>query len=140
MKKIIANKLYDTDTAKEVGSMCQGSPMDFNYIEENLYRKRTGEYFLYGAGGPMTRYAKTVGQNQWTGGEQIIPLSYNKAREWAEANMAADDYQAEFGPVVEESADRTTMTISLPVSVADKIRRAAQESGLSVSAMIASKF
>ena len=140
MKKIINGKLYDTDTAKEIGSRFRGeSVRDFHYSFEQLYKKRTGEYFLYGEGGPMSKYAETVGQNQWTGGKKIIPLDYKAATEWAEKNMDADDYQAEFGEVGEDG-ERTVLSISLDSAVADRIRREAQEAGMSVSALIASKF
>lgn len=140
MKKIINGKLYDTETAKEVGLRAHGEgPRDFHYFVERLYRKRTGEYFLHGEGGPMTQYARTVGQNQWSGGEKIMPLDYQAAREWAEKHMDADDYQAEFGEVGEDG-ERTVLSISLDSAVADRIRRAAQEAGMSVSALIASKF
>ena len=140
MKKIINGKLYDTDTAKEIGSRFHGEgSRDFRHYSETLYRKRTGEYFLYGEGGPMSRYAETIGQNQWSGGEKIIPLDYKAATEWAEKNMDADEYQAEFGDVSEEG-ERVTLSISVDATVADRIRKAAAEAGTTVSALIASKF
>ena len=140
MKKIINGKLYDTDTAKEIGTRFHGEGVrDFRHYSETLYRKRTGEYFLYGEGGPMSRYAESIGQNQWSGSEKIIPLDYKAATEWAEENMDADDYQAEFGEV-SEAGERVTMSISLDAAVADRIRKAAAEAGTTVSALIASKF
>lgn len=140
MKKIINGKLYDTTTAREVASCYHGEgPRDFRYYSESLYRKRTGEYFLAGEGGPMSKYAKSAGQNSWTGGEAITPLSYQEATEWAEREMDADDYQAEFGAVPEDG-ELAHLHISLPADVADRIRKAAAEAGLSVSALIASKF
>ena len=141
MKKIINGKLYDTETATRIASKSHGQGRrDFSYYEETLYRKRTGEYFLYGEGGPMSRYSVSRGLNEWSGGEKIIPLNFEKAREWGEENMDADDYQAEFGEIVEESSERVTMSISLDGTIADRIRREAKEKGLSVSALIASKF
>ena len=140
MKKIISGKLYDTDTAKKIASKAHGEgPRDFRHYTEVLYKKRTGEYFLYGEGGPMSRYAESAGLNQWSGGEKLIPLDYAAATKWGEENMSADDYQAEFGPV-SESGERTVLSISVDAAIADKIRREAQEKGLSVSALIASRF
>ena len=140
MKKIINGKLYDTETAKEIGHKTHGEgPRDFRYYSETMYRKRTGEYFLHGEGGPMSRYAVTVGQNQWSGGEKIIPLDYKAATEWAEENLDADDYQSEFG-AVSEADERTVLSISLDTATADRIRKAAAEAGTSISALIASKF
>ena len=142
MKKIIDGKLYNTETATEVAVWSNGPDYrDFHHVAETLFRKRTGEYFLHGSGGPMSRYAVSCGQNSWGGGEKIIPLSFENAREWAEEHMDADDYQAEFGDVSEgDSADRAVLSVSLDAAVADRIRREAQERGLSISALIASKF
>lgn len=140
MKKIIGGKIYDTETAKEIGSRYHGEGQrDFRHYSETLYRKRTGEYFLYGEGGPMSRYAESCGQNQWSGGEKISPVDYKAAMEWAEENMDADDYQQEFGPV-SESGERTVLSISVDAAVADRIRKEAAEAGVSVSALIAGKF
>lgn len=140
MKKIISNKLYDTDTAREIASNSHGEgPRDFHYYAETLYRKKTGEYFLYGHGGPASRYAKSCGQNTWSGGSEIIPMSLNAAMEWGEANMDADDYQREFGPVSEDEG-RTTLSVSMDTAIAQRIRQEAQEKGMSISALIASKF
>lgn len=139
MKKIINNKMYDTSTAKEIGGMEHSNRGDFSYFSETLFRKRTGEYFLYGKGGPMSRYSRTVGQNEWSSGERIIPLNYEKARKWAEENLDADDYQKEFGEVSEED-ERTVLSVSLDVGTAERIRKLAAENNTSVSALIASKF
>ena len=140
MKKIINGKLYDTETAKRIDFITHGDgPRDFRYYYEALYKKRTGEYFLHGEGGPMSRYAEPLDQHGWTSGEKIIPLDYKSATQWGEENMTADDYQQEFGQV-SEGDDRTVLSISLDSATADRIRKEAQEAGISVSALIASKF
>ena len=101
MKKIINGKLYNTETAKEVAEYWNGYPGgDFNVIYETLYQKRTGEYFLYCKGGPMTQYAEAV----WGGmayGEQIIPYTEKLAKEWAVEHISADEYMELFGEVEE---------------------------------------
>lgn len=135
MKKIINNKRYDTETAREIGYDSYSNRSDFAYWCETLYCKRTGEYFIYGEGGPASKYAETVGQNEWCGGERIIPMSYENARDWAERHLDADDYEKEFGEVAEDDSTET-VTISLPASTIAKIRRKAQESGTSVSGII----
>lgn len=64
MKRYINGKVYDTSTAQEIGSYANaGNWRDFSHYEETLYRKRTGEYFLHGEGGPMTAYRESMGQN-----------------------------------------------------------------------------
>ena len=106
MKKIINNRKYDTDTATLVGEWSSDYPInDFHYEEESLYVKRNGEYFLHGSGNAMSKYAKSMGNNSWGGGSEIIPLSYESAREWAEAHLDADDYETAFGEVSEDGDD-----------------------------------
>lgn len=102
MKKIINGKMYNTETAKEMGSHWNGYPRsDFNYCEETLYRKKTGEYFLYGDGGAATCYSYSVGQNCRSGGEDIVPLTEEEAKTWAERSLDADEYIEIFGEVEE---------------------------------------
>ena len=101
MKQIINGKKYDTETATEVGSWWNGlSTRDFSHCRETLYRKRTGEYFLYGIGGPMSGYSHSCG-NMTSGGEKIIPMTEAEAREWAEGRLGCDEYEEIFGEVEE---------------------------------------
>ena len=140
MKKIIGGKLYNTDTARLVGEWSNaGDWRDFGHMEEALYQKKTGEFFIHGEGGPASKYAEQTGQNRWTGGEKIIPLSYETARQWAEDHLTAEQYQATFGEVVEDDS-RTTLQLSLPASTVKKIKQEAAQSGMMVSAYVESKF
>ena len=140
MVKIIKGRKYDTDTAREVGSYSNaGSWRDFGHFEETLYCKRTGEYFLFGEGGPMTKYRETVGQNEWSGGSKIIPLDFNEAREWAEKNLSAEEYEAEFGEVAEDDS-RAAITITLPSTMIDTLKREAVERHLTLSAWLEKKL
>ena len=100
MKKIINGKKYDTSTAKFLLSRsnnCTG----FSHCYEELYIKKTGEYFLYGEGGPMTSYAKSCGDNCVSGGEDILPLTEARAKKFVELYGDADDYEKIFGEVEE---------------------------------------
>lgn len=138
MKKIIDGKLYNTETAKQIGTWSNsGSWRDFSHMEETLYQKRTGEFFLFGEGGPMSKYAESAGQNQWTGGSKIIPLDWESAREWAEEHLDADDYQEIFGEIAEDES-RTVVTLSLSVGALERAKRAAAQAGVSLSAYIES--
>lgn len=133
MKKIINGKKYDTDTAQELASWDNGGGWrDFHHCEETLYRKKTGEFFLFGEGGPMTKYAVSQGQNSWSGGSKIIPLTHETARQWAEEHLDGDDYEAIFGPVVEDDS-KTVCSFRLSVSVQETLRRKASESGRGIS-------
>ena len=98
MKKIIGGKLYNTETAELIDSYSNGlSNNDFHCIREGLYRKKTGEFFLYGWGGANTRYGEQVGSNTWCGGEAITPLTEADAKAWLERYADADVYIECFG-------------------------------------------
>ena len=136
MKKIINGKLYDTSTAKENGSYWNGlGDRDFNHISETLYQKKTGEYFLYGEGGPMTKYAKSIGQNEWSGGEEIIPLSVESARQWAENNLSADEYEKIFGPVAEDGS-KQLISANVKAETYAKLKSMSAETGKPMSTII----
>lgn len=98
MKKIINGRMYNTDTAKRLCSADNGgSCRDFYHWEEELYQKKTGEFFLYGEGGPASKYSRSCGQNEWCGGCDITPMTEQQAREWMERNATADEYIEVFG-------------------------------------------
>lgn len=101
MRKIIEGKMYDTDTAKCCGRYSFGEFGDFHYVREELYQKKTGEFFLHGEGSLVSRYHKLDERNMWVGGENIVPLWDDDAKEWAEKHLDVDEYIEIFGPVDE---------------------------------------
>jgi len=138
MKKIINNKAYDTETAKELGSWSNMEDYgNFSQFSETLYRKKTGEFFLYGKGGPMTKYAVAEGSNSWRGGSRIMPLSFQETREWAEEHLSGEEYEAIFGEVVEDDS-RVQVCYSLSAAAVETIKRRAAELGISASAYVES--
>ena len=136
MKKIINGKSYNTESAELVAEWSNNlTYRDFGWVEENLYRKRTGEYFLYGAGGPNSRYAEASGSNSWSSGERIMPLTYKEAIKWAEDHLDGDEYESIFGAVVEDDSKRTA-AYSLSVSAIEALRRMSEEQGRSASEIL----
>jgi len=134
MKKIIKGKQYDTDKARYLGGDNGGE--GFSRWSEALYQKRTGEFFLHGEGGPMTRYAVATGDNNWKGGAEIMPLTFETARQWAEEHLDADQYAREFG-VPEEGADVVALNIQIDAALMAKLRARAAEDGASLTATVA---
>lgn len=135
MKKIIRGKKYDTDTAELVGEYQYSYPGQFEYCLEELYRKRTGEFFLYGTGGPLSKYRETTGQNEWSGSEVIAPLDLVDAKDWVEENCNADKYEELFG-TVEDDGEKVVTTISLSKPVAQMLENQAIEHRVSKSEWI----
>ena len=141
MKRIIDGKVYDTETAHQVGrpwSPAGLGPSDFEWYEETLYRKRTGEYFLHGEGGPKTRYARPHGQSGWTGGERIMPMGYDQARQWAEGHLEVEEYIAAFGdPGEGGDAGLERLQVKVPARTLAAIDREVSATGRTRSDVVA---
>lgn len=98
MKKIINGKMYNTETAKVLGTAYSSAAVNsFEYWEETLYKKKTGEYFLYGHGGAASQYARRVDENSWSDGDGFTPLTESGAKIWAEKYLDVDEYCEIFG-------------------------------------------
>lgn len=86
MKKIIEGKVYNTETAEEIGSFWNGlGGNDFRNLNESLYKTKKGAWFLYGQGGAMTRWSESNGNTTW-GSSGIMVLSEESARRWCETH------------------------------------------------------
>lgn len=133
MKKIINGKVYDIDTAKRLGG--DGGGDGFYMWSEELYQKRTGEFFLYGEGGPATKYAYSIGQNQWSGGTKIIPLAPDAAREWVEKHLDAHDYEQIFG-LPDDDAEPVALHMMLPAQLAAAARQRAAEDQVALTTVV----
>lgn len=101
MKKIINGKKYDTETARLICESDNGrTPSDFYYYRSKLYRKKTGEFFLYEEGGAASSLAEM--HNGYTcGGCGIKPYSDYEAMEYVEKNGSVEAYEDLFGEVEE---------------------------------------
>jgi hypothetical protein len=119
MHKRLDGVSYNTETAKELGSYSHGYGRDFRAFSETLYLTASGRYFLYGEGGPMSKYSEVVSDNEWSGGEKIIPMSYESALKWAEKNLTGDEVDAIFG-IIEDEPDDTRIRVSLSIRPALK--------------------
>ena len=102
MKKIINGLRYDTDIAivigfySNIGREATGKG-DFSWFEATLYKTpRSGRYFLAGEGGAQSRFSQSAGQNSWTGGSDLIPMTHGDALAWAERYLDADVIEKHF--------------------------------------------
>lgn len=136
MKKIINNKRYDTEKAKKVAEYDNDTARsDFNFYHEDLYQKRTGEFFLYGQGNAASKYAERAFPDGWQSGEKIVPLTVDEAKEWAERTQDADTYESIFG-VVEDGDEKAVTTISISQSSIKKLKEMASDYKISMSAVV----
>jgi hypothetical protein len=112
MYKVINNKRYNTDSAKKLIEWDNGMvDQMMEFYSQELYRKKSGEYFLLSEGGAKTVYAEAVGVDSWQGGSRIDPMTYDEARKWAEEHASAKVFEECFG-VPEEGTCFVTVEIS----------------------------
>lgn len=98
MKKIVNGKLYNTETAQFICNYeTPGDIGDFYYFEESLYKKKTGEFFLSGHGGPASKYGTYNSYDTIAGGDRITPLSLKEAERWLEKHGDVETYIELFG-------------------------------------------
>ncbi|WP_028125191.1 hypothetical protein [Eremococcus coleocola] len=99
MKKVINGKRYNTDKAMLMASARVADR------QEDLYKKRTGEFFLHSI-------ADT---------EELQPLTFKQAEDWAWQNLLEEDYNKIFG--VDESNNYSVQTtIAIKKSILDKLK------------------
>lgn len=71
----------------------------------------------------------------WSGGEKIIPLTYEAAQKWAEEHLDGDAYEQIFG-AVEEDDSRKMVALYLPKAKIEAYKRAAAKAGTSLTAYL----
>ena len=104
MNKLVKAKRYNTDTAT---SICKTE-------QEELFLKRTGEYFLV----------------DW-GCEKITPLTQERAERWVETNCPEA-----FEQIFRENSKRTRLTVYLSGQMADELKMAAVERRITLSELV----
>lgn len=136
MVKIINGKKYSTETAEREG-FYSNSPgrNDFHWVEESLFKKRTGEFFLFCEGGPASIYCTWIDSHNRTSGDKIIPMTFEEARRWAEEHLEAEEYEEIFGEV--EEGEMKGVMYSLPVNLIEKVKRKATERRITASQLVA---
>jgi len=77
MRKIINKKTYDTKTAKLLGVKYAGEFGDPDGYEEQLFITKNKDYFMYGVGGPDSKYKKPA----------IALLTDKEAEDWTKENI-----------------------------------------------------
>lgn len=128
MLRLIDGKWYDTDKARLVGSDCNGKRGD-DYACERLYRKRGGAFFL----------ERQMGEHEdsFAHTDELYPMDYDKAREWAQAHLPHDVYAGEFCPPGGNATKKTLQLRVTPRAKAIALREAARR-GTSLSQYVES--
>lgn len=97
MKRIVGNKLYDTDKAIQIAKYITKEEYygGTAFISPSLYLKKTGEWFLCCEATSLNYY------REFCCGPQIIPLTPNEAKIWLSEKGFADEYIQYFGELDE---------------------------------------
>lgn len=101
MKKIIEGKLYNTETATLIAEYRKGNRTDFNGIEEEVYKTKKGQYFMYFWGGGCSKYREEVASQTYSDNEGIKLITEEEAKEFAMKHLDADEFEDIFGEVEE---------------------------------------
>lgn len=83
----------------------------------------------------MTKYAESIGQNEWSGGEEIIPLTVESARQWAEDSLSANEYEKIFGPAAEDDS-KQLISANIKAETYAKLKSMSAETGKPMSTII----
>jgi hypothetical protein len=103
MKRIINGRRYNTETATQVAEYFTGDRGNFGFVDEALYRTPRGNWFLAGRGGATSKYAVSCIGGGSVGGEGIIPLTPDAARDWLETYGRTDVLEMHFGDNIEDA-------------------------------------
>ena len=97
MKKVIDEKLYDTEKAEYFCECEFSNPSDFQYVYEALYKSPNGQFFIEYSGGPMSKYGVSISQNHTGGSNGIALFNEEEAKEFMEKHGESEDYNRAFG-------------------------------------------
>jgi len=126
MYTVIKNKVYNTETAREI-ARCE-----YGTITETLYRKQTGEYFMHFHDTAASDSDRRAG---WKGKDKVAPYDFETARAWAELSLEKEQYSRLFEGTTKE-ADTVAMTFKIKKASAAKLRKLQSETGESVSDLL----
>lgn len=135
------NKFYDISKAtplvtveKTFGKKYGDNPDDD--WKETLYRKATGEFFVYGVGGKNSPYSIDENGTTKAGSRYEIWLesNYNAARNWVHTNCPEKQEEIFVAELKEEKNSVTSIMISQKARM--NLKRKSKEMGITVSELI----
>lgn len=122
--KTFDGKKYDVVTSEKIGSYTTGKGE--NWLEETLYRKRSGEYYLMGSGGDDTC---------WRGTDGVQPLCRAWAESWVLECLGKDAYDRIFARPAEPK-EKQRITVELPADAYARLTELSESAGVSKTRVI----
>lgn len=155
MKRIIEGRAYNTDTATRIARDDRGHGRDGSFAI--LYQTRDGAFFLAGAGGELSEWARPDGETprySWTmrwdetlqqyrvgldDGDvaDIRPLTGEEARAWLVETQQHFVFDHLFGETPEGQDDQAaTYCLRMPAPLKARASDAAEKAGVSLNAWL----
>lgn len=134
MKKVINGRVYDTETAEKIVTTVRYEGTS-EQIRETLFRKKVGDFFLFGQGEKDSKYATLNENDEWVAGEKIIPISFADAKAWGKGNLPEKKFETIF--VSEAGLANHVFTMSLKEVVYGHAKAMAAEDSQTLSGYIA---
>lgn len=139
MKK--SDKFYSIDKAEPLVTVEKtfgkkyGENPDDDWTE-TLYRKSSGEFFVYGQGGKNTPFSVDENGESVAGSryEVWMDFNYNKARNWVHTNCPEKQEEVFMSEVNDGKKSVTTMTLSAKARL--NLKRKSSEQGVSISQLV----
>ena len=100
MRKVINGRVYNTETAEMIAKNGSFNGNFYDYSEE-LYKTKKGNWFLYGKGGAMSKYAVHEGNGWTSGGSSLLALSEDEAKKTLEDWNEVEVIETHFGEMEE---------------------------------------
>jgi len=103
MKRVIDQKLYDTDRAERIAQFAPNTHRGDDYhCLETLYKAPTGEYFLHCEGHAVTVYSHSCESEDRTTSEELTRLDAEASLDWCEERgIDGQLVVEEFGDLIE---------------------------------------
>lgn len=128
MIKIVNGKSYNTETAEKLAHWeNEYGYGDNHFMSEELYRKKSGEFFLVCEGGSYTRYG-----HGYEMGLHVYPMSFEEAQKWVADHQPGYEYVKIFGEPAEDDGYVTT-GLTLPEALMAKAQEASAAAGIQFS-------
>lgn len=108
MKARINGHKYDTDTAGFVARYSvQADELRYSFTQ-TLFYKKTGEFFIYSRGGD--RDEEDFNNEYWIFRPEIVPLSFQEAKRWAQLHCSKCKFITLFGDENDEKPNKSSLS------------------------------
>ncbi len=130
MKRVINGAVYNTESAIYIGIYNSRKELDdMRRFTEELYRTRSGKFFLLLSGARNPQYHTKRNE------PKIVSLAFEEAQNWVKEKLSPEQFQTLFG-LPEHPEKKQNMHISLSAKTVHLLNQKRAETGTSISELI----